>query len=127
MKRELIEDDAKAKWIADAYEVSESMLAEASKRLPESIAAKVGICISAKRAAPVDSPAGPFEFVLISYMAGFVEGENGWAVIRWYDVKWEDMPQFAEEILRIEQELLPQALSAESATKKIENYRKENQ
>jgi len=126
MKRELIEDDAKAKEIADKYDASEGMLAEAEKKLPESLAAGTGIVICAKRSFPVPATGiiGPFEFVCIFYFAGFIEGENGWSVVRWYDVGWEDMPQLVYEMNRADKELLPKAVGAESATKKMEEYRK---
>jgi len=126
MKRELIEDDAKAKEIADEYGCAESMIAQSEKQLPESIASGTGVVIAAKRSKPIpsDSIRGPFEFVFITYMAGFVEGENGWGVVRWYDVAWDDLPQLVFEMNHVEKELLPKAVRTESATKKMEEYRK---
>ena len=126
MKRELIEDDDKAKAIADKFGASEGMIAAAEKQLPESTAAGTGVVIVAKRAVPIEATGigGPFEFVSIFYFAGFIEGENGWSVIRWYDVGWEDMPQLVHEMNLAEKELLPKAVGAESATKKMEEYRK---
>jgi hypothetical protein len=126
MKRELIEDDEKAKAIADDYGCAESMIAQAEKQLPESIASGTGVVIAAKRSKPVpaDGIKGPFEFVFICYFAGFIEGENGWSVVRWYDVGWEDMPQFVYEMNLTEKELLPKAVGTESAAKKMEEYRK---
>jgi hypothetical protein len=126
MKKEFIKDDVAAKAIADRYEASEGMLAAAEKQLPESLAAGTGVVIGAKRATPLEAVgiAGPFEFFFITYMAGFVEGENGWSVVRWYDVGWEDMPQLVADMNRVEKELLPLAVGSESATKKMEEYRK---
>ena len=126
MKRELIEDDAAARKIADEYGAAEGMIAQSEKQLPESIASGTGVVIAAKRSKPIpsDSIRGPFEFVFICYFAGFIEGENGWSAIRWYDVGWEDLPQLVHEMNRAEKELLPKAVGAESATKKMEEYRK---
>lgn len=124
MIKTLIEDDAEAKAIADAYGASESMLAESERRLPDSIAAGTGLVIGAKRAAPVEDINGPFEFVFITYMAGFIEGENGWSVVRWYNVSWDDLPQVMYEIDLVEKELLPKALGADTATPKLEAYKK---
>jgi hypothetical protein len=124
MKRTLIEDDAEAKAIAEKYGCAESMMAEAERRMPEALAAQVGIVISAKRSAEVASINGPFEFVLITYMAGFIEGENGWSVFRWSDVSWDELPFFVEEIERVEKELLPQAVGQASAMQKLEAHRK---
>ncbi len=126
MIKTMIRDDAEAKAIADAYGVTESMLADAEKKLPEALAAKVGITICAKRAAPVDTPVGPFEFVFIIYMAGFIEGENGWAVFRWSDVSWDELPQVADELVLAETKLLPQAIGTDTATARLETYRKEH-
>ena len=126
MKRELIGDDAAARKIADEYGCAESMIAQSEKQLPESIASGTGVVIAAKRSKPVpaDGIKGPFEFAFICYFAGFIEGENGWSVVRWYDVGWEDMPQLVHEMTRAEKELLPKAVGTESATKKMEEYRK---
>ncbi len=124
MKKELIEDDAEAKAIADKYEVTASMMAASDKQLPESRAANTGVVIVLKRAAPVDNMKGPFEFVFISYFAGFIEGENGWSVVRWSEVTWEELPQFAWELKRVEEELLPKAVGSDSATRRLEEYRK---
>jgi len=126
MKRQLIDNDTEARKIADSHRASEGMIAAAEKQLPESLAAGTGVVIVAKRAVPIEATGigGPFEFVSIFYFAGFIEGENGWTVIRWYDVGWEDMPQLVEEMTRAEKELLPQAVGTESATKKMEEYRK---
>lgn len=127
MIRKLIEDEAEAKAIADAYGVTDSMIADAERRLPEALNAGVGISIGAKRAARIDSPTGPFEFVYITYMAGFIEGGNGWSVIRWSEVTWEELPQVADEMLKVEQELLPLALDPDHKAKaKVEEYRKRN-
>jgi len=126
MKREYIEDDVRAKAIADRFGASEGMMAMAEKQLPESLAAGTGVVIGAKRATPLEAAGigGPFEFFFITYMAGFIEGENGWAVVRWYDVGLEDMPQLVAEMNQVEKELLPKAVGSESATKKMEEYRK---
>lgn len=120
----LIEDDAEALAVAAQYNLVESMMADAQKRLPESLAAGIGVCICAKRAAPVATIHGPFEFVLVTYMAGFVDGENGWAVMRWSDVAWEDLPRVALEMERVEKQLLPQALGQDSAAQRLETYRR---
>ena len=124
MTRTLIEDDDQAKAIAEQYDCANSMMAEAEAQLPEALAAQIGIVICAKRAAPVATPAGPFEFVFITYMAGFIEGENGWSVIRWSDVTWDELPFFVEEIERVEKELLPRAVGQATATEKLEAHRK---
>jgi len=124
MKRELITDDVAAKAIADRHGATESMVAAAEKQLPECLVAGTGVVIGAKRAEAVNNMAGPFEFFFITYMAGFVEGENGWGVVRWYDVAWEDLPQLVYEMNLVEKELLPKGVSSESETKKMEEYRK---
>lgn len=125
MKKELISEDAKAKAIADRFGASEGMIAAAEKQLPESLAAGTGVVIGAKRATfETTGISGPFEFFFITYMVGFIEGENGWSVVRWYDVGWEDLPQIVFEMNHVEKELLPQAVGSESATKKLEEYRK---
>jgi len=126
MKREIIEDDERARAIADSHKASAGMIAAAEKQLPESTAAGTSIVIVAKRAVPVEATGigGPFEFVCIFYFAGFIEGENGWSAVRWYDVAWEDMPQLVHEMNLAEKELLPKAVGTESATKKMEEYRK---
>ena len=124
MTKKLIEDDAEAKAIAEQYECAESMIADAEARLPEAEAAQVGIVICAKRAAPVSHMHGPFEFVLITYMAGFIEGENGWSVFRWSDVSWDELPQVAEDMDVVERKLLPQAVGSDTATQRLETYRK---
>ncbi len=125
MTRKLIEDSTEAKQIADAYGVTDSILADAERRLPEVLAAQVGIVITAKRSAPVDHINGPFEFVLIAYFAGFLEdNNNGWSVFRWSEVTWDELPFVAEQMERIEKELLPQAVGQDTALPRLEAYRK---
>ena len=124
MKKQLIENDSDARRIADAYGCAESMMAYAEAKLPEALAAGIGIVICAKRAAPVATPIGPFEFVFIAYMAGFVEGENGWSVFRWSDVAWDELPLVAEELELVEKSILPQAVGQASATARLEAHRK---
>jgi hypothetical protein len=124
MTKKLIDTDTEAKAIADAYGCAESMMAEAEAKLPEALAAQVGIVICAKRAAPVATPIGPFEFVFITYMAGFVEGENGWSVFRWSDVSWDELPFVCEQMEIIETQLLPKAVGQASATVRLETHRK---
>lgn len=127
MIKKLIEDDVEARAIADAYGVSEGMIAQGAAQLPESIATGTAVSILAKRAAPVEDIKGPFEFVVIVYFVGFDEGENGWSVVRWSDVSWEELPQVAIEMLKVEQELLPLAVDPDFKAKaKIEEYRKKN-
>jgi hypothetical protein len=123
MIKKLIDDDAEAKAIAQKYGCVESMIAEAEAKLPECLAAQVGVVICAKRSAPVDTIAGPFEFVFITYFAGFLEGKNGWGVFRWSDVHWDDLPQVCEEIETVEKQLLPQAVGEPAAQKKLEAHR----
>src|SRR5258708_25773052 len=125
MKRELIEDDAAAKTVAEKYDCAQSMMAEAEAKLPEALAAQVGIVICAKRAAPVATITGPFEFVFITLMAGFIEGENGWIVFRWSDVSWDELPFVCEQMELMEKQLLPHAVGQASATEKLAKARKE--
>lgn len=126
MNRTLIESDDEAKRIADMYGVAESMLAESARKLPDSIAAGTGFVIAAKRAAAVKDIhfEGPFEFVFITFMAGFIGGENGWSVFRWSDVSWDDLPEVMHQIDLVEKQLLPQAVGADTATPKFEAWKK---
>lgn len=130
MNRALIENDSEAKAIAEVYGVAESMMAEMERRLPDSIAAGTGLVIGCKRAAPVPAKdivnwEGPFEFVFIAYFAGFIEGENGWTVIRWWNVTWDDLPTVMLQIDQVEKEMLPKAVSEATAKPKFEQYMKD--
>ncbi len=130
MIKKLIEDDEEAKRIADVYGVSESMMAEMERRLPDSIAAGTGLVVAAKRAKDIENlgaMTGPFEFVFITYMAGFIEGGNGWSVMRWSDVSWDELPTVVLELEWVEKQALPHAVNADTATVKFEAYKKEQQ
>lgn len=124
MKIERITDDDQAKAIADEWGIAESMQAAVAARLPESLAAGVGVSVTAKRGGL--KPDGKFEFVLVAHLALFVEGENGWFAARWSEVTWEDLPTVCEHLLKAEA-LLPGALGTATTTEKLEKYRKEKQ
>ncbi len=124
MRIERINDDVMAKAIADEWDITDKMLAEVATRLPESLAAGVGISITAKRGAL--QPDGKFVFVLVSYFAGFVEGEDGWMAVRWSEATWEDLPVIAEHLAKAE-ELLPGAIGTEKAKEKLDKHRREKQ
>lgn len=124
MRIERINDDNTARAIAEEWDVCENMLAAMATRLPEAEAAGVGVAIMTKRGEM--KPDGKFVFVLISYFAGFIEGQNGWFVVRWTEATWEDLPVIAEHLIKAE-ELMPGAVNNASAEQKMDKYRKDKQ
>jgi len=124
MRIERINDDKTALAIAVEWGIADEMLAEVATRMPESLAAGVGVSVHAKRGEMKAD--GTFVFVFVSYFEGFREGQNGWMAVRWSEATWEDIPVIAEHLTKAE-ELLPGAIGTDRAKDKLDQYRREKQ
>src|SRR5262245_22822333 len=93
MKALFIKDDAAARAMAEAHGLADDMITRAKVREARAIVAQVGLVTASRTGYML--PNGRLEIITCCLFTNFVEGENGWSVWGWTDIRFdfEDPPR----------------------------------
>jgi|SRR5262245_21269841 len=118
MKALFIKDDAAARAMAEAHGLADDMITRAKVREARAIVAQVGLVTASRTGYML--PNGRLEIITCCLFTNFVEGENGWSVWGWTDIRFdfEDLAQVIDKFKRAEIEL-PQAMGTAEARERI--------